>query len=46
MANQIKKNTLSEEIRILYVALTRAEEKLVLTGTAAGVEKKNRKMEK
>lgn len=40
MANQIKKNTLSEEIRILYVALTRAEEKLVLTGTAAGVEKK------
>ena len=40
MANQIKKNTLSEEIRILYVALTRAEEKLILAGTAAGVEKK------
>lgn len=40
MANQIKKNTLSEEIRILYVALTRAEEKLILTGTAANVEKK------
>ncbi|MFG6394112.1 MAG: helicase-exonuclease AddAB subunit AddA [Lachnospiraceae bacterium] len=40
MANQIKKNTLSEEIRILYVALTRAEEKLILTGTVAGAEKK------
>ncbi|MDE6616888.1 MAG: helicase-exonuclease AddAB subunit AddA [Lachnospiraceae bacterium] len=40
MANQIKKNTLSEEIRILYVALTRAEEKLILTGTAANVSKK------
>lgn len=43
MANQIKKNTLAEEIRILYVALTRAEEKLVLTGTAAGIEKKTEK---
>ncbi|MCI9080272.1 MAG: hypothetical protein HFH68_15410 [Lachnospiraceae bacterium] len=40
MANQIKKNTLSEEIRILYVALTRAEEKLILTGTAANISKK------
>lgn len=40
MANQIKKNTLAEEIRILYVALTRAEEKLILTGTAANVTKK------
>lgn len=40
MANHIKKNTLAEEIRILYVALTRAEEKLILTGTAAGIEKK------
>ncbi|HBA98226.1 MAG TPA: helicase-exonuclease AddAB subunit AddA [Lachnospiraceae bacterium] len=43
MANQIKRNTLSEEIRILYVALTRAEEKLVLTGTAAGLDRKTEK---
>ena len=40
MANQIKKSTLSEEIRILYVALTRAEEKLIITGTAANIDKK------
>ena len=39
MANRIKKNTYAEEIRILYVALTRAEEKLILTGTASDVEK-------
>lgn len=45
MANQIKKNTLSEEIRILYVALTRAEEKLILTGTAANLDKKVEKWE-
>lgn len=45
MANQIKKNTLSEEIRILYVALTRAEEKLILTGTAANIDKKVEKWE-
>ena len=30
---QIKKESLSEEMRILYVALTRAKEKLILTGT-------------
>ncbi len=40
MANQIKRNVLAEEIRILYVALTRAEEQLILTGTAADVDKK------
>ena len=40
LANQIKRNTLAEEIRILYVALTRAEEKIIITGTAAGVENK------
>lgn len=45
MATQIKKNTLSEEIRILYVALTRAEEKLILTGTAANLDKKIEKWE-
>ena len=40
MENRIKQNTLAEEIRILYVALTRAKEMLILTGTALGLEKK------
>lgn len=40
MVNQITLNTLAEEIRILYVALTRAKEQLIITGTASGVEKK------
>ena len=30
---QIKKESLEEELRILYVAMTRAEKKLILTGT-------------
>jgi len=45
MAGQIKKNTLSEETRILYVALTRAEEKLILSGTATDIKKKMEKWE-
>ncbi|MGO5543626.1 helicase-exonuclease AddAB subunit AddA [Blautia sp. HCP3S3_H10_1] len=32
--------SLGEEIRVLYVALTRAKEKLILTGTIANLEKK------
>ncbi|MCI8770892.1 MAG: helicase-exonuclease AddAB subunit AddA [Lachnospiraceae bacterium] len=40
MANQISLNTLAEEIRILYVALTRAKEQLFITGTASGLGKK------
>ena len=32
--NKIKLETLSEEMRILYVALTRAKEKLIITGFA------------
>ncbi len=38
-----KKNrfeNISEEIRILYVALTRAKEKLILVGSATGLDKK------
>ena len=31
---------LGEEIRVLYVALTRAKEKLILTGTIAGLKKR------
>ena len=40
MANQITLGTLAEEIRILYVALTRAKEQLIITGTASGLGKK------
>ena len=40
MAQQITVNTLAEEIRILYVALTRAKEQLFITGTASGLDKK------
>lgn len=40
MSTQIKRNTLAEEIRILYVALTRAEELLVITGSASDLPKK------
>lgn len=31
---------LGEELRVLYVALTRAKEKLIITGTITGLEKK------
>lgn len=31
---------LAEELRVLYVALTRAKEKLILTGTVSGAQKK------
>ena len=34
LQNQIKIENLGEELRVLYVALTRAKEKLVLTGVA------------
>lgn len=40
MANQITLGTLAEEIRILYVALTRAKEQLIITGTSSGLENK------
>lgn len=36
---KIKAETLSEEIRILYVALTRAREKLIITGAVNNLEK-------
>lgn len=40
IANQVVLSTLAEEIRVLYVALTRAKEKLVITGTASHLVKK------
>lgn len=36
---KIKQETLSEEERILYVALTRAKEKLIITGRSKDIEK-------
>ncbi|MBR2122346.1 MAG: helicase-exonuclease AddAB subunit AddA [Lachnospiraceae bacterium] len=33
IADKIKRDTLGEELRILYVAMTRAREKLILTGS-------------
>lgn len=37
---ELKRENLSEEMRILYVALTRAKEKLIFVGTGKAVEKK------
>jgi ATP-dependent helicase/nuclease subunit A len=36
---KMKIETLSEEMRILYVAFTRAKEKLIMTGTVSNIEK-------
>jgi ATP-dependent helicase/nuclease subunit A len=39
---RMRMETLAEEMRVLYVALTRAREKLVLIGSARGLEKQLR----
>lgn len=39
IAVKLKRDNLAEELRILYVAMTRAEEKLILTGTVKTPEK-------
>ena len=44
MKNQLLQDTLSEEMRILYVALTRAKEKLIITGTLKDAEKEINKI--
>ena len=36
---QIKNELISEEMRVLYVALTRAKEKLIITGVSKNIEK-------
>lgn len=41
--NRIKKENLAEEMRILYVATTRAQEKLVLIGCVKNIENKAKK---
>jgi len=38
LKHKIKLETLSEEMRILYVAFTRAREKLIITGTVNNIE--------
>ena len=43
--NKIFIETLSEEMRILYVALTRAKEKLIITGISKDYEKEIQKMQ-
>ena len=40
IAEKIKADNLAEEMRILYVAMTRAKEKLILTGTVKSADKK------
>ena len=45
MKNKILVETLSEELRILYVALTRAKEKLFITGLSKDYEKEIEKIE-
>lgn len=39
MKNLMKRDNLAEEIRVLYVALTRAKEKLILSGSVKDYEK-------
>lgn len=39
IAEHIRRENLGEELRVLYVALTRAKEKLILTGTVRDQEK-------
>ncbi len=38
IADQVVRDTLAEEMRILYVAMTRAKEKLVMTGTVTNLD--------
>jgi len=39
VSEKIRMETLSEEMRILYVAMTRAREKLIITGSVNNIEK-------
>lgn len=44
--SELKRESLAEEMRVLYVALTRAKEKLVMVGNVASFEKKQKKWQK
>ncbi len=45
MQKQIRLENLAEELRVLYVAMTRAKEKLILTGAVTDVEKRKKDWE-
>ena len=45
LAGKIRRDNLGEELRILYVAMTRAKEKLIMTGTIKDFEQKMRTLE-
>ena len=45
LSEKLKQDNLAEELRILYVAMTRAKEKLIMTGTFADKEKLEKKLE-
>lgn len=45
IAMKMKLDSLAEELRILYVAMTRAKEKLILTGTVSNLERTQKQME-
>ncbi|MDD3338839.1 MAG: helicase-exonuclease AddAB subunit AddA [Lachnospiraceae bacterium] len=40
LRQSLKQENLGEELRVLYVAMTRAKEKLILTGTISNLDKK------
>lgn len=42
MQKQIRLENLAEELRVLYVAMTRAKEKLIMTGAVTDVEKQKK----
>ena len=44
IAARLARETLSEEMRLLYVAMTRAKERLILTGTVSDPEKELKKL--
>ena len=44
--NETRLENLGEELRVLYVALTRAKEKLILTGTLKSVEEKRKQYDR
>ena len=46
IADKIRRESLGEELRVLYVAMTRAKEKLILTGFLKNAEKKLGEWEK
>jgi len=46
MRNQLNKENLGEELRILYVALTRAKEKLYMVASVKGLEKNLGKLQR